>query len=189
MGGSQNDTPASQPAPTNIQREANVYEDEINLLDYLRVLWKRKYFIILGSVLPALVIGLAIFVSPRNYKVTYTYDIGLDEKGYKMLLDRFYSAENLDKLAAKLKENGFDKYAQEMSKANIQLEIAGTLLTMSIVGKPQKDVQRISSIVRDNFEKVIPIYNVKQELSSTIIDLNTNMSTIEDSRFRLGLEL
>ena len=46
------------------------FEDEINLADYFRVLWKRKYLIVLGSVLPALVVGLVIFSGPKSYKVT-----------------------------------------------------------------------------------------------------------------------
>jgi hypothetical protein len=50
-------------------------EDEINLINYFRVLWKRKWFIFLASVLPALVVGLAIFLWPRDYKVTYVYDV------------------------------------------------------------------------------------------------------------------
>ena len=46
-------------------------EDEVNLIDYFTVLWKRKWFIFLASVLPALMVGLAIFLWPRDYKVTY----------------------------------------------------------------------------------------------------------------------
>lgn len=205
--------------PKNIKERANTFEDEIYLIDYLRVVWKRKYFILLGSALPALLVCLILFLSPGNYKLTYTYDIGpyekthkvlpdefysaenvqkladklekdeFFEKGRRILLDRFFSAENLDNLAAKLKENGFDEYAQEMSKANIQLEISDTLLAMTIVGRPRKDMQRISSIVRDNFEKVIPIYSVKEELSSAIAKFKSEMADIEENKFSLELEL
>ncbi|MHC4632910.1 MAG: hypothetical protein ACYS9C_16815 [Planctomycetota bacterium] len=99
----QNDFPPDPPVSTKVRQESH-FEDEINLADYFSVLWKRKYLIVLGSVLPALVVGLVIFLGPRSYKVTYTYDIELDEKSYKMLLDRFYSAENLDRLTSKLRE-------------------------------------------------------------------------------------
>jgi len=34
------------------------------------------------------------------------YDLDLTEKGYRTLLDTFYSAGNLDKIVSKLKENG-----------------------------------------------------------------------------------
>ena len=117
----QNDVPPSPPVSTKVHQKSH-FEDEINLADYFRVLWKRKYLIVPGSVLPALVVGLVIFLGPRSYKVTYTYDIELDEKSYKMLLDRFYSAENLDRLTSKLRENGLDEYAQKMGEANVQLQ-------------------------------------------------------------------
>ena len=54
MTSSENDGSNKQAAGNDI------YEDEINLMDYLLVLWKRKWFIFLASVLPALVVGLAM---------------------------------------------------------------------------------------------------------------------------------
>jgi len=222
MEDSKNDSPNSQPIPTNVQEETNTYEDEINLIDYFRVLWKRKYFILVGSVLPALVVGLIIFLWPRKYTVTYIYDVGLTEKGYRVLLDKFYSAENLDKVTAKLKETGLDKYARKISEADTDKElkklvnfevsplyfealttskeadvrdlqeiqqVKGTLLAMTIVGKPNKDMQGISLVMRDDFEKVIPIYSVKQELNDTISKYKADMAGIEESRFSLELEL
>jgi hypothetical protein len=222
MTSSKKDSPNSKPVRKDIQEKVNLYEDEINLIDYLGVLWKRKYFIVLGSVLPALLVGLILSFSPRDYKVTYIYDVALDEIGYNalleqfyrvgnlgklgaklakdeldkkyrdILLERFYSAENLDNLAAKLREHGFDKYAQEMygmCKDKIQLEVSEALLTMTVVGRPQKDVRQISLIVRDNLENVLPIYSVKKELSNAIAELKTNMAYIEENRHSLELDL
>lgn len=108
MASSQNDIPNDQPVPRNIWNKTDTYEDKIDLIDYFSVLWKRKYFIVLGSALPALFVGLIVFLSPRDYKVTCTYDTGLDEKGCNVLLDQFSSAENVDKLVGGLKENEFD---------------------------------------------------------------------------------
>jgi uncharacterized protein involved in exopolysaccharide biosynthesis len=71
----QNDESGSQQLPATGKERADIYEDEINLADYLLVLWKRKYLILPGSVLPALIVGLILFFSPRNYKVTYVYDV------------------------------------------------------------------------------------------------------------------
>jgi predicted transcriptional regulator with HTH domain len=202
-----------------VQREANTYEDEINLIDYFLVLWKRKWFIFLVSVLPALIVGLVIFLGPRDYKTTYLYDANLNEREYRTLLDRFYCEENLGKIADKLKKNGLDEYARKIAetkdvealkmlvntkvspaffenlgKANIEdlqkiQQSKGTLLAMTITGKPQKDMHTISSIIRDDFEKVIPIYSVKDELTNNIEALKTSMAKIEKDRFGLGLEL
>jgi len=116
MSGSENDGSNRQATVNDVQKEANIYEDEINLIDYFLVLWKRKWFIFLASVLPALVVGLAILLGPRDYKISYTYNMGLGEKGFKVLENTFYSTENLQKLAAKLQESGFDKYAKRLTE-------------------------------------------------------------------------
>ncbi|MBU1261337.1 MAG: hypothetical protein KKI18_09125 [Planctomycetes bacterium] len=201
-----------------VQREANTYEDEINLIDYFLVLWKRKWFILLASVLPALVVGLAMFLGPRDYKTTYLYDANLSGDEYRMLLDRFYCEENLGKIVAGLKEKGLEKYAQQITGAqqignleklvNLEVlpsffgsastkiedlqkiqQVKGTLLVMAIMGTPQKDMYTISSIMRDDFEKVIPIYSVKDELTNNIEAIKTSMAKIEGDRFGIGLEL
>jgi LPS O-antigen subunit length determinant protein (WzzB/FepE family) len=232
MTSSENDGSNKQTTGNDVQEGANFHEDEINLIEYFQVLWKRKWFIFLASVLPALVVGLAMFHQPRDYKTTYIYDAGLDEKGYRdagldekgyrTLLDRFYCAENLDKVITSLKENSLEKYAQQITEARqiedlkklVNLEVSpsyfgsagssgktnveelqklqqarGTLLIMTIEGKPQKDMYPIASVIRDDFEKVIPIYSVKDELSNNIEALKTNMAKIEEDRFGLGLEV
>jgi len=61
------------------------------------------------------VVGLAIFTGPRDYKIAYTYNMGLDEKGFKVLEDKFYSTENLEKLAEKLQASGFNEYAKRLA--------------------------------------------------------------------------
>jgi hypothetical protein len=160
-----------------------------------------------------------------SYKVTYTYDIELDEKSYKMLLDRFYSAENLDRLTSKLRESGLTKYAQKIAGAttdetlrklvifelfppNFKRGTGGvsvivtdiedlekiqparsTLLSMTIVGAQQSSMKGIVSIVKDNFEKLIPMYSVKEALNTAIINFKTNMANIEENRVSLKLEL
>jgi len=219
MTNPQNDIPNSKPASKNTMYKANIYEDEIDLIDYLNILWKRKYFIVLSSVLPTLLLGLILFFSPIDYRATFTYDIVPKKTDYKkllekfssaenwdeltakleedkfserdrrILLDRFYSAENLGILAAKLEENGFNEYAQGISKAKIQLEISDTFLTMTVIGRSQEDMQRISSIVRNNFERVLPVSSVKQELNSDIARLKIDMVAIEENKFNLELEL
>ena len=218
MASSKNEIPKNQSDPKGIMGKADTYEDEIDLIDYFRVLWKWKYFIFLLAALPTLIVFLALYFSPKDYKITYIYDTGLDKEAYKMLsgefenakdsyqptaqsaddlleknrrilLDRFYSKENLDKLAAILRENGFDEYAQGISKSQIKLEITDSLLTLTIIGRPGQDMQKISSIVRDDFEKVIPIYSVREELSGTIARLKAEMADIKGNSYSLELEL
>jgi len=213
MASSRSNVPKNQSVPRNIMGKADTFEDEIDLIDYFMVLWKRKYFIVLFTVLPALILYSISIFSPRDYKLTYLYDIGLTEKNYKTLLDKFYSDENLGKLTAKLKENELSGYRQEMIGSNVKLEVSpsyfgdnaakatdvdnlqkiqevtGTLLAMTVMGRPERGMQKLASIVRDDFEKVIPIYTVREELSSTIAEFKDKMAHIEKGRFILGLEL
>ncbi len=188
MATSQNDSPHSQPEPKGLQDKSVSAEDEINLIDYLVVLWRRKYFIVLGTAIPTLIVGLALFFSPDEYKATCTYDLGLDEKGCKVLLDHFYGAENWGLLAARLKGTGFYESAAAPN-ADIKLEISGTSLIMSVESSSPGYVRKISSIVRDNVEAVLPMYAVKEELSSAVTGFKTKIADIEENRFNRELEL
>ena len=232
METSQKDTSNSQPVPTNVLEEANIDEDEINLIDYFIVLWKHKYFILLASVFPALVVGLILFSWPRKYKVTYVYDVkdrgvydvsswNLDEKNYNVLLDRFYSEGNINKIVDKLRKNELIKYAvliskagkgedlkkfmdfevlppyADISKAKItdpdKLEqirqLKALLLKLTIIGRPKSDIPKISLVIRDNLESVIPVYFVEEQLNAAIQECRAAMADIEGNRFNLELDL
>ena len=213
-----NGIPNKQSVTKNTVGKAEAPEDEIDLIDYFRVLWKWKYFIFIFTVLPTLVFFLILNFLPTDYQITYIYDTYINkqfpkmfprelegtkdssqiaarpgqellEKNRRILLDQFYSKENLDKLAAKLRDNGLDIYAQGISKSQIQLEISNTLSTLTIIGSSEQDVQKISSIVREDFEKVIPIYTVREELNSVIAGFKTQMADIKQSSFSMELEL
>ena len=218
MPSSKNEIPKNQSAQKDIIGKADTYEDEIDLIDYFRVLWKWKYFIFLFAALPALVVFLIFNYSPKDYKITYIYETHLDEEVTKMLpgefenakdmyqaiakstdelveknrrilIDRFYSKENLNKLATKLNDNGFGTYAEGISQSRIQLEISSSLLTLTVIGSPAQYMHKMSSIVRDNFEKVIPIYSVREELNTTIAEFKTLMADIKQNSYSMELEL
>ncbi|MHC4165477.1 MAG: hypothetical protein ACYSWQ_00815 [Planctomycetota bacterium] len=217
MARSQGDLQKGRALPGSAQDVCS-NEGETDLTDYCRVLWKRKYLILLLTLVPVSIFLLVLILSPKDYKVAYLYDAWLDrepcrvlssevgnvnhlyrlqgqlkdewiEKNHKILLDEFHSAENLDKLAAKLEENRLDKYVQNMAREDIGLTVSGTSLAMTIVGRPQEDMVRISSVVRDNLENVIPIGFVKNELICTIAELKAKMADIEEGRFSRELEL
>jgi hypothetical protein len=139
MEDSQKDAPNRSPNPSNFQQETNIYEDEINLIDYLMVLWKRKWLIFFASVLPALVAGLAIFLSPRDYKISYTYNMGLGEKDLRILEETFYSTENLEKLVEKLRANGFNDYAEKITGVGTDTGLRG-LVSFEISPSYFKDI-------------------------------------------------
>lgn len=218
MPSPKNGVPDKQTVSKNIMGKENIPGDEIDLIDYFRVLWKWKYFILVFSVVPALIIFLIFNFLPKQYQITYIYNArtgkGLPnvfsgelegtnilyknptqsekdmfEMNRTILLDQFYSKENLDKIAAKLKDNDLAVYAQDISKSQIKLEISEASSTLTITGNSEQDVQKISSIVRDNFEQVIPIYAVREELNNTIAALKTGMAGIKKNSFSMELEL
>ncbi len=219
MATSQNGIPDKRPPSKNPGGGFDTSKDEIDLSDYFRILWRRKYLIVVGAACPALLVWLSLYFSPRSYRVTYTYDIGPHARAYRsvlgqfqdkgspdeaadkaeedmlsegdrrILLERFYSEENFDKLATRLNENGFEEYARDLSQTKIQLEVSDASLAVTMIGRRAEDMQRISSIVGDNMEKVIPMYFVKEHLSDIVAALKTEMADIEENKFNLELEL
>ena len=202
----------------DIDKKDNKYEDEINLMDFLGIFYKRKSFIFFGSLLPALLVGLILFFCPKVYKVTYTYDIGqniidcmlleklsdkeefdnlktilqnseLSEKEQTILIESFYGTENLNKLAIKLKENDYNKYAQEISKEKIQLGFQNSLLNITIVDGYQEELKKISTIVKNNLEAYLSMYFKTKELNNNIVLLQADMTLIERDTFNLEMEL
>jgi capsular polysaccharide biosynthesis protein len=244
MTDSQNKPADKQTDPTSAQEEAYL-EDEINFIEYFKVLWKRKGLVLLGSVLPALIIGLILFSLPKNYKATYVYDVKdrnvydvkgqsgydtinrsydvsnwhLNEKNYNVLLDRFYSEENLNKITNKLRENSLDRYVKlinggggclkefvyfdiwppytDVSRAKItelsQLEhirqLNAHLLNVTIVARPRNDISKICTVIRDNLENVIPVYVAEEHLNADIRGFKAKIAAIDENRFDLELAL
>ncbi len=138
MRSSQNDGSSRQDTGNDVPEKPDRLEDEINLIDYLRVLGKRKWFILLGSIIPTLLVGLIISFLPRHYTKTYMYDVedqfenrftnqfakpatvnisdwNLNQKNFDVLLSRFYSKENLSRITNGLQQAGFGQYAKSIS--------------------------------------------------------------------------
>jgi hypothetical protein len=216
MASMKNDISNSRTSTVKHREQSYKREDEINLADYLGIILKRKYFIFSCSVVPALLFGIILFISPKNCKVTYAYELRQDKRDLeippgnsensnkltaesekdeilardrKILLEGFFDSKNLDKLAAKLRENGFDEYARELSGEKIQTDISGTLLTMTVNGNSGEDMRKISPIVRGNFEMNLLTYVAKQELSNNISMLKTRIAEIEENKYSTELEL
>ena len=232
----QNDESGSQQLPATGKENADIYEDEINLADYLLVLWKRKYLILLGSLIPALIVGLSLRFSPKSYKATYIYDVkdqsnydvanevlyemttrDLNEKNYTMFLNRFFSAENKNKIVTKMQEAGLNKYANRIGEAGlnnfvtfdisppyidlsrikitelIQLEavrqLSAQLLNMTIISRSRNNLPKITLVIRDNLENVIPLYIVEEQLNSAARRLRAETSYVKENNFKLELNL
>jgi uncharacterized protein involved in exopolysaccharide biosynthesis len=66
------------------------FDDEIEIIDYLRVIWKWKYLILIGTVLCIfVVIGISIYM-PKVYSVKMTIELGvlgLNDSGQEFYVD------------------------------------------------------------------------------------------------------
>ena len=206
----------------NAHEESGIYEDEINLMDYFLVLWKRKLFIFLVSVLPALAVGLAIFFGPRSYKIGYIYNMEPSEKDFRIFENKFYSTENTEKLIEKLQASDIKEHAKKITcigateglKGIVSFEVLpsyfdntkpskagnldelekiqqarGTLLVMHVTAQSKECLRKITSIYRNNFEQVMPLYSVREELNSKIVGFKGKMADIEEAKYALGLQL
>ena len=68
------DQSSQQPGPQGYPPQ---YEDEINLIDLLRVLWKWKGLIIVGTVICAIVAAVISFQMPRIYEISTVIEPGI----------------------------------------------------------------------------------------------------------------
>ena len=72
------------------------FDDEIQLIDYLRVIWKWKWLIILGIFVCMVVAGVVSFNMPKIYEVSMTIEpgiIGVDKEGKFIYLDSINNIE------------------------------------------------------------------------------------------------
>ncbi|MEN6578787.1 MAG: hypothetical protein ABFD90_20760 [Phycisphaerales bacterium] len=194
-------------------------EREPAILRYLYLLWKHKVLIAAVSLVPAAIVALALSLWPRKYTATFVYERPLAESQYGVLQQRFYSQENLDKIAGCLREQGLTGYAGRMEKAQvrqafdklIRFEVApmyprrlqttdpatstqisafqAKLLFVRVFGASEPEVRKAAAIVMGNIESVLPIYDIRKDLKESIQRYRLLAAEIEDNRFTLTLDL
>jgi len=189
------------------------------LLRYLRLLWERRWLVLGGSLLPALLVASVLSLWPRRYTATFVYERPLTESEYSVLQRRFYSQENLDKIIGRLQERGLTRYVQQLDQARTQQsfdslirfevspmyprrlqttdpctseKISGfkaRLLSVKVFGNSEGEVAEIATVVTGNIESVLPIYDIRNHLKESLQKLRTDAAKIEDDRFKLSIDL
>ena len=53
-----------------------IEESEVELIDYLNVVWKWKWLIVIGTLASLLLGGLVTMLLPRTYRIAATIDTG-----------------------------------------------------------------------------------------------------------------
>ncbi|MDO9530504.1 MAG: Wzz/FepE/Etk N-terminal domain-containing protein [Syntrophales bacterium] len=85
------------------------YEDEINLIDYLRVIWKWKWLVVAGTLICAVVAAVISLQMPRIYEVSMMIEPGIAgiKNGGFIYID---SAENI---SGKIGEGIYNRRIEE----------------------------------------------------------------------------
>lgn len=171
------------------------------------------------SIGPAVAVALLLFLWPSRYTATSVYERQLSESQYSVLLRRFYSQENLDKIIAHLREQGLAGYASRLDKARvrqsfdklIRFEVSpmyprrlqttdpnmstqisnfqAKLLYVKVFGSSEPQVLKAGAIVTNNLENVLPLYDIRNGLKDSIQEYKKLAAEIEDKRFSLTVDL
>jgi hypothetical protein len=188
-------------------------------MQFLHLLWRRRMLIAAGSLIPALLTIMLLSLWPRKYTATFVYEHPVRESEYNVLVRRFYSLENLGKIAGQLREKGLASCAQELldcqSEGSLEKRVRLTaspaypkrlqttdpatsekisafqaqLLSIQIAGRSRQEVEKIAAVVTGNFEHVLPMYVIRNDLKELIRRFEAMAADIEDNRFTLNLEL
>ncbi|MHC4984805.1 MAG: hypothetical protein ACYTFO_01485 [Planctomycetota bacterium] len=104
-----NDT-ASDPAPAESSPRVATFG-----LGLFHRLWRWKWFILVGTVLPTLIAGKLFFAELRTQSVTYSFSVQQDQQDYRVLKERFFSQENIRRLAGAFEAEGLDDLAATLT--------------------------------------------------------------------------
>ncbi len=211
-------TAASPIEPRDNRVERFSYREPA-LLRYVRLLWEHRRLILAGSLVPAVLVAVILWLGPRRYAATFVYERPLAESEYNVLQRRFYSQENLDKIAARLREQGLTNYVQKLDQVRsqpsferlIRFEVApmyprrlqttdpctsekisafkARLLSIKVVGDSAEEVAGVSAVVTGNLESILPLYDVRNHLRESLQKLREDAAKIEANRFTLSLDL
>jgi len=198
-------------------RGQKVQDDGLDLVDCCLVLMRRKWLILVGSLVPALIIGAVLFVQPGEYRASYTYRMALSETDVMVLEHTLYSADNIARLVDALSKHKLDAKVMEAALALLDKEPSevisfkispsfadvktrnfeelqhmrsaqGSLLTLHIQSSSTA-LEHVATIGRTNFEQAIHVTRQKEELVRKIVALRNNLANIEETRYLLSLQL
>ncbi len=207
------------PSPEGDRGQTSNLRREAPLLQFLHLLRRRKLLLIVGSLAPTLAALVILSLLPRKYTAMLVYEHPIRESEYNVLVRRFHSLENLAKIAGQLRGKGLASCAQELLDCRTEdsLEkmirltasppyprrlqttdpatsekigaVQAQLLSIQITGRSPRDVETIAAVITDNFEHVLPLYAIRNDLKDLVRRYKIMAADIEDNRFTLDMEL
>lgn len=167
----------------------NGNEDEINLVDIVRVIVKRKTLIIVLTLLSLLFALGANFMRPRAYRISTLLDIGNVRGGL---------VESKESIKSKILKDYIHDVKQEMNivevkfpKINIstpkRTDLVEIWLKMADVEKGKDVLQQITRKLLDDHEKALG--SEREKLGDSIKRQDTVLSLIEHENERIKKQL
>ena len=168
------------------------YEDEINLIDYLKVLWKWKWLIIAGTLICAVAAAVISLQMPKIYEISTVIEPGIagvkDDGGF-MYIDsvanisgkinggiydrRIEEALRLDPLKTGVKFKSAVVKKADVVKVTSQWEEKDTGLGMKVTGQ-------LVQLLSDNYGKIVE--QRKGDYYKQILMKQSEISKIETQR-------
>jgi len=163
-------------------------EDEIELMDLLIVLWRRKWLIIIGTLVCAITAGIVAFNMPKIYEVSSSIEIGKIDSGFveenSVISRKIKSISSREKIAQELsipiEEIGGEDFLKISSESSKNFLIITTKIETD---KPDQGIKILKmvnqDILKDHQEK---IEEAKKELADRI---TLNQNKIKDTETQI----
>jgi len=152
-----------QPDPQSVPS----YENEINLADYLRVIWKWKWFIVAGVLICTIVAGILSFQMPKIYEISMVIEPGIasvNDDGSFIYID---TAENMSgKIEGKVYNRRVEE-ALQLDPLKTKVEFKSTIVRETSVIKitsqwqeedtalGMKAIREMISLLSGDYERIV----------------------------------
>lgn len=174
--------------PSEEQQSKNIpyVEDEINLIDIVKVIIKRKKLIVGGTLLCIIIAVITSFLLPKVYKVSFVADIGQIQRGDKMepleepgnlksKIEMGYSYMAMRKL--NIEEDEFPDIYVNNPKNTKLLEI---YLKTDEIDTGKKILSEMKGFLLKDHDRIVSQYRI--DLENSIKKIDISMSALEDEK-------
>jgi len=172
-------------------------DDEINLIDYIKVVIKRKWLILGITLTAVLIAGIASMASPKNYEVSTTLQIGnttdilestaqvaekIKSNAYKNLLEEKLNIENLPEIKTETPQNtNFVSIIIETDNPEQAKQILDEINSLVLL-EHQEIFNKRESQIKENIKEIqdeLTLLETKKEYSEGIAELRIKLSDLK----------
>jgi uncharacterized protein involved in exopolysaccharide biosynthesis len=172
------------------------YEDEIELMDYLKVLWKWKYLILLGTLACAVVAGIVSFNMTKIYEVKMVVAPGIlkiDGSGKRLYIDSLQNIQTMIESGSFTEKilGGMAKPAEGDLPEDLGFKVATpkglNALSVSYQTADRKEglqiMSDLSNVLQEKFRTVVTYYQQEYDMqqdqqSNELGKLDSNISNV-----------